>query len=297
MDTATRWLEIDAAQFRSHFNRRPFLFRHRLAGHPLFDLPRLVQLARELRTDLVEFNAGRIPVSLPDWENTPYTGLTAEDTLRRAGQVCSWMVLKRAEHSPDYQRLVERCLDEVAPLSEPLEPGMREREAAVFVSSPGSVTPYHLDHEINFLLQIRGAKTVSVLSAADREVLSERDLEAYFSGAAIHRNIPYSERLQARATVFELHEGEGVHIPTTDPHWVKNGDGVSISFSASFKTPASLRRGYVYRMNATLRRLGLDPVPWGRSPWRDRIKLQVFRALNRAQRLLKPGDTATSRPA
>src|SRR5207237_6879763 len=25
-------------------------------------------------------------------------------------------------------------------------------EAAVFVSSPGSVTPYHMDHEINFLL-------------------------------------------------------------------------------------------------------------------------------------------------
>jgi len=50
---------------------------------------------------------------------------------------------------------------------------MCEREAAIFVTSPGSVTPYHMDKEINFLLQIRGTKTISVFSASDREVLSE----------------------------------------------------------------------------------------------------------------------------
>ncbi len=297
MSSALQCLEFDTALFRAHFNRRPFVFRHRLCGHPLFAMPRLVQLSRELRADLVEYNAGQIPVSLPDWENTPYTGLSAEDTIRQADDVCSWMVLKRAEHSADYKQLVDHILDDVEPLSEPLEPGMREREAAVFVSSPGSVTPYHLDHEINFLLQLRGSKTVSVISAADREVLSERDLEDYFTSTAIHRNLPHDERVQAHATVFELRAGEGLHIPTTDPHWVKNGDGVSISFSASFKTPASLRRGDVYRMNARLRQMGMEPAPWGRSPLRDRAKELAFHAVNRAQRLLKPGTSAASDPA
>ena len=30
--------------------------------------------------------------------------------------------------------------------------------ARIFVSSPGAVTPFHMDHEHNFILQIRGNK-------------------------------------------------------------------------------------------------------------------------------------------
>ena len=32
------------------------------------------------------------------------------------------------------------------------------REAFIFISSPNTVTPYHMDPEYNFLLQIRGTK-------------------------------------------------------------------------------------------------------------------------------------------
>ena len=80
---ASDLLEIDEETFRTHFNRKPFLFRHRLADHPLFKLARLAELAKTLPPSIVEYNAGKIPVSLPDWENTPYTGLSAEETVRR----------------------------------------------------------------------------------------------------------------------------------------------------------------------------------------------------------------------
>lgn len=281
---AGHFLDIDTATFRTHFNRQPFLFRHHICDHPLFALPRLVALAKSLRENLVEYNSGTIPVSLPDWENTPYTGLSAEETIERTAECCSWMVLKRAEHDPEFRHLIARVIDEIEPLSQPIEPGMCEREAAVFVSSPGSITPYHMDHEINFLLQIRGSKTVSVFSASDRTVLTERQLESHFAGPAIHRNMPFRDEWQERATVFELQPGDGVHIPTTDPHWVKNGDSPSVSLSASFKTAASLRRGRIYHMNATLRGLGLDPAPYGRFAVRDEVKHHALRALRRTQR-------------
>jgi hypothetical protein len=292
MDTPSTCLEIDAETFRSHFNRRPFLFRHNLSGHPLFQLPRLTELAKTQDDRFVEFNAGQIPVSLPNWQDTPYTGLSAEDTVRNAHEICSWMVLKRAEHFPDFARVLDACLDEIAPLSAPIEPGMYEREAAVFVSSPSSVTPYHMDHEVNFLLQLRGSKTISVFRADDRAVLSERELEEYFAGPALHRNMRFADEYQQRATVFELQQGFGLHIPTTAPHWVKNGAGVSVSLSASFKTRASLQRGNVYRMNGVLRRLGVEPLPWNRSPTRDRLKAHAYRVLHRAHCLLKPLSAA-----
>jgi hypothetical protein len=276
-------LQIDPETFRTHFNRKPFLFRHNLSDHPLFELPRLVALARTLPPSIVEYNAGNVPVSMPDWENTPYTGLSAEETVRRIEENGSWIVLKRAEADAQVQELLDRCLDEIEPMSERIEPGMCTREAAIFVSSPSSITPYHMDHEINFLLQIAGSKTISVFSASDRAVLSEQQLEEYFSGPAIHRNMPFPESYQRRATVFELKPGYGIHIPTTDAHWVKNGDRVSISMSAGFKTRASVRRGRVYKLNGRLRKLGLSPLPYGKSALRDAIKNQVLRIMNRAE--------------
>lgn len=283
--SAERLLEIDAETFRSHFNRKPFLFRHNLSRHPLFDLDRLAALAKDnLRR--VDYNAGNVPVSLPDWQLTPQNGLSAEETIRRIEQCASWMVLKRVEFDPRQRSLLDLCLNEIAPLSEPIEPGMFEREGSIFVASPGSVTPYHMDHEINFLLQIRGSKMISVFSAEDREVLAEQDLEEYFAGSTIYRNMLFPEKHQNRAMLFELKEGYGIHIPTTYPHWVRNGDNVSISYSVSFKTPASLRRGGIYRVNAGLRKMGLHPSPYGQSRFRDSVKYLALRALNRTQQWL-----------
>jgi len=283
---ADHYLDIDPETFRTHFNRKPFLFRHHLCDHPLFRLSNLAELARTLPPSIVEYNAGNIPISLPDQENTPYTGLSAEETVRRIEECGSWMVLKRAEADPQCLDVLHRCLDEIELLSGPIEPGMREREAAIFVTSPRSITPYHMDKEINFLLQIRGSKTISVFSASDREVLSEVELEKHFTGAAIHRNMVFHERYQERATVFELKAGYGIHIPTTDPHWIKNGDGVSISFSNGFKTRASLQRGMIYNLNGRIRKMGLRPAPYGKGVLRDTMKLQFLRAFNRAQRWL-----------
>src|SRR5207253_3608476 len=48
MDTPRTCLKIDADTFRSHFNLRPFLFSHNLSRHPLFQLPRLIKLAKTL---------------------------------------------------------------------------------------------------------------------------------------------------------------------------------------------------------------------------------------------------------
>jgi hypothetical protein len=40
-------LLIDREKFRQNFNKRHFIFSHRLRGNPLFSLPRLIELARD----------------------------------------------------------------------------------------------------------------------------------------------------------------------------------------------------------------------------------------------------------
>ena len=77
-------LEIDAEAFRESFNRRAFPVRHRLAGHPLFALDRLIELAGRLPEPSARYNGGDIPVETPLYEG-PSTGLSLPT---RSGTSC-----------------------------------------------------------------------------------------------------------------------------------------------------------------------------------------------------------------
>lgn len=276
-------LEFDPDRFRADFDRRPFLIRHRLADHPLFALPRLIELARALPEKQVEYNAGDVPVSL-DPAQTPRTGLSVEETIRRIEECRSWLVLKFVETDADYRALLNECLDQMADATGLPPEGMTNREAFIFISSPGSVTPYHVDPECNFLLQVRGLKTVHQFDRDDRSLISEEELERFFSGA--HRNLDFRDEYQARAKTFLLQPGDGLHFPVAAPHWVKNEDEVSISFSITFRTDTSERRCGAYQVNHALRRWGLRPAPVGVSSWRDGLKYQALRIGRRLGRLI-----------
>ena len=277
-------LGIDPARFRARFDREPFVVHHRLSDHPLLALPRLIELARTLPEDRVEYNAGNVPVSL-DPARTPRTGLSIDETIRRIEECRSWMVFKNVERDPDYRALLDACLDQVREHSEPIEPGMDRREGFIFVSSPGSVTPYHMDPEHNFLLQIRGRKQVSLFDGEDRTVLSELELEKFYARG--HRNLVFDDVKQRQAHVFELTPGDGLYFPVTWPHWVKNGPEVSVSFSITFRTASSDRREVLYHVNERLGRLGIRLPPVGRSKLADDAKYHAFRAMARARRLLR----------
>lgn len=270
-------LEFDRPRFQTEFNRKPFLFHHSLSDHPLFELPRLVKLAKTLPDSFVEYNAGNLPVSI-EWKKTPRNGLSVEETIRRIEECSSWMVLKRVDQDPEYRDLLDLCLNQVQELSEPRDPGMYDRAGAVFISSPSAVTPYHLDHEYNFLAQIRGLKTLNVFDPADRTLLSEEELERYFSGGRRDRNLVFRDEYQQKAYTFTMEPGTGVHVPSCAPHWVKNGNNVSISFSIGFYTRVSRRQGNVYLVNSQLRKLGIKPSPYGRSRMRDTLKVMTSMA-------------------
>jgi len=283
MPRLPRLLDIDGETFRANFNRAPFLIKHHLADHPLFSLQRLIELASRLPEEKVKYNGANISVATGLYEG-PRTGLSIQETIRRIEECRSWMVINNVELDPEYRQLLDRCLDEVQFFSEPIDRGMFRREGFIFISSPLSVTPFHMDPEYNFLLQIRGKKQISIWDSRDRSVLSEIALERYFSDA--DRQIVFKEEYQQKASIFELTPGAGLHFPVVAPHWVRNGDEVSVSFSVTFRTPASERRRTVYCANANLRGRGLNPAPPGESAFRDLAKFYTFRARNVIKRLL-----------
>jgi mannose-6-phosphate isomerase-like protein (cupin superfamily) len=236
--------------FESLFGRAPFVVAHALRAHPLFEPGALRALANRMPESLVEKNADG-----------------------------TWMVLKNVESDPAFRALLDACLDEVPPAREPLE----AREAFAFVSEPHAFTPYHMDPEHNFLLQIRGTKRIEIFDGEDRSILSEEELERFWTGGG--RNLVWDDRLAAKAKSFTLRPGEGLYFPVTHPHRVFNGPETSVSFSVTFRTRAATEREIVHKINRHLRAAGITPGPAGERPSIDRAKLAAWRLARRLKRL------------
>jgi hypothetical protein len=91
--------------------------------------------------------------------------------------------------------------------------------------------------------------------------------------------------------VFHAKPGIGAYMPSTAPHWVKNGDNVSITISFTYRSDETERRATIHRVNAKQRALGLRPADVGAHPWVDAAKFSLatsVQALKRAGNALRP---------
>ncbi len=278
-------LNLSLASFNQHFPTRGFTLQHYLQHSPLFSLARLVSLSRTLPEEHVEYNTGTLS---PDHgtKAAPLNGLSIEATIKSIENCQSWMVLKFVEQDNAYRQLLDACLDEIYALADTKLTGLHKRSAFIFITSPHSVTPYHIDPEHNFLLQIRGEKTMYQFDQTNRELLPEALLEEKYYKADSNRNLPFQDSFQAHAQTFVLQAGDGLFVPINAPHWVKNGNQVSISFSITFHSEQSDKVARLHKMNGWLRQHGIKPTPVGQSAWRDYLKYQTFIYLRKTAHLL-----------
>lgn len=266
------------------YPERPLRLAHNLAGHDLLTLEALVALATRMDPVHVEYNRGDLPIGI-DADATPANGLSIAETIRGIEQCGSWMVLKFVEKDPVYRALLDAVLDEIAPVVAPRTGAMLKREAFIFISSPGAVTPFHFDPEHNILLQIAGEKVMTIFPADDEELASGEQHEAFHRGG--HRNLLWQDDFAAKGTPFSLSAGEAVYVPVKAPHWVKNGDRPSISLSVTWRSEWSYAEEYARQMNHMLRRAGLRPAAPRRYPHNNLIKSVGYRAIDKARRLAR----------
>lgn len=267
----------DAAKknFSYAYPERPVTLTHRLAQDDFFTLERLADIAAQLPAELVEYNRGDLPVGQrPD--QTPGNGLGIAETIRSIEENGSWMVLKNVERNAACAAKMEECLSDLVGLIAPMSGEMFRKEAFIFISSPNSVTPFHMDPEHNILMQIRGIKQMRIYPRDG--ILTANIHEAYHSKEG-HRNLPYDPAYDRQSELFELAPGDAVHVPIKAPHWVKNGPLVSISFSITWRSRLSVAEADLHRMNAWLRQHGLGQVAGTNA---RALRVSAFRALTKS---------------
>ena len=290
------WLEFDEGQMRAEFNRRAFPFKHRLHESGLFELPRLAKLAEFLfeqggPRDVYNAAAGKRFGQA--FAKNGERGLEPGRAINEIETSDSWMVLKRVERDPDFRQLVDECLAQVAAVVPELRPErVKKAEGFIFVTSPGGITPFHIDPQWSFLAQIRGDKTYRIYDVLDHDVISPGEIEDYYSGNVMAAH--YAPEKDAKATIFALKPGMCANQPLHAPHSAHVGDDAySISFSLAVVSDAWATKVPVHLANRFLRRMGMNPSPVGASQLADGVKSFTYRASAKLMRMLRsPGGAA-----
>jgi hypothetical protein len=266
---------VDSQTAKENFLKHPFRLKHRLADNPLFSLSRLVELAKSMPRDAIEYNSGKVAIGVKP-EDVPKIDMAAEDVIRSIEKANAWMVIKFVERDPAYRALLETFVSEANEAAGRKPTDYTDLQGFIFVSSAKATTPFHVDWEENILIQIKGDKFVRTFDNSDYSLVSEEALEI---APSKHRNQIYAEDHEARATLHSLKPGDAVHMPYTVPHWVSTGNTYSISMAMTWKTPEVVRLNKIRLMNGTLRRYGMPQRPPGVSPTADAAKVFVHDAM------------------
>ena len=285
---APHWLELKQDEFEASYNKRPFVVEHRLAEDPHFSFESLSRLAKRVPRNKVLFRTGVVPIDTDfDLSGQAYRkGLTLDDALDRMEENQGYVVINNPEHDAEYRPVIEGILGELALCTDRIEPYMNWYSTYVFISAHNSVTPYHMDREMNFLLQVRGTKTVRLWDPNDDVVMTPAQKDELLSYASEQRP-QYHDGLEARAMLFELRPGLGVHHPFIAPHLVHTGKALSISLAVTFRTLRSDVWRDAHRMNYTLRNWGRNPRPVGKSYLLDLTKATAVRTIRAVRALRK----------
>jgi hypothetical protein len=243
------------------FDRQPFRFSHELASHPALQLDFLRDVVLSLPREQVFASRADLKIDT-DFDRAHVSHAidqSLEATLADMATTNSYVMVRKPDSDPRLREVLELFTSELGEYVKdipqvPVSLLSRKTRAFhdpmlyLFISSPNSVTPFHVDRYSTLLLQLRGSKNVMIWDREDRETVTREELEFLF-GRPYQNNPNYKGAHTREPEVFSLQPGEGVHIPFTSPQWVKNGPEVSVSVSFIWQTGASLRQANAHQFN------------------------------------------------
>lgn len=256
---------------------------HNFHEHPLFQVAELVKLGKELAPlDQCRFMRPGITVASPIAHDSRHPdGRSIDEFFHRLEEPSSSVALYNIEVVPRYQALLCAIVDTMRGSVEPEQPDIFRVNGFVFISSPPSVTPFHIDRENNFWLQLHGRKVLNVWDHRDRSIVPADAVEDFIVTHSL-RKVRFKEEFRARSREFHARPGDGVYFPSTSPHmtrsepgWTSPGDRVSISIGVTFYTSVTRKLARVHQVNRVMRRCGLSPAYPGDSPGADALKASV----------------------
>lgn len=260
-------------------DREPYRFQHNLMGHPALTLENLARVLPRLPQDQVMYSGNRLKNG-DNFEETFRSrpeNQSIEETIEGIRTSDSYIMVSSPQVDESFAPLHKQLVSDVEAL-------IRQRGVGsvaitpklyLFIASPNSVTPFHIDRYSTFLLQFRGSKQVCVSQPWDERVVTNTDCENYVS--YVNTRLPWSATKDQFSTTFDFRPGDALHIPFVSGHHVRNGsEDVSISMSIIFNTDQTMAWRSALNFNQRARKIGLAPAGVGSHPVRDMAKARMW---------------------
>jgi hypothetical protein len=267
--------EID--RFASLYPSEPGVLAHGLATHPLLTLEALADAAERMKPANVLCHAaknrngeGFAPSQRP--------AQPIGETVRSIATAARYVMLSLVEQLPEYAALMRQTIGRLEPAirsgtGEPLQ-----QRAFLFISSPGTLAPFHFDAEYNVLFQVAGRKDFMLYPPVAPWITAESSEHYHRTGDNL---LPWSERFAGEGRRIVLEPGDALFVPYRWPHWVEVGGEPSVSLSFTWNSRAGFEQNDAYRLNGWLRRFGLSPATPAPLPGRSPVRSVAWRALSR----------------
>lgn len=275
-------------------DRSDFKLKHKLLSHPALTLENLAAVIPSLPKDQVYYSKGLLDVGA-DFETTYRTrpqDRSIEETIENIRATDSYVMVRSPEAHASFRELYQDLLQDVQQMMRLRGVGDTaiDPQLFLFIASPNSITPFHLDRYSTFLLQFRGSKTVSIYPQWDEKVVPRTRLEAYVAYA--NTKLDWDPSMTALGEHHDFRPGDALHIPFAAGHHVKNGpEDVSISMSIIFNTEESItwRRALEFNHLARrhLGRIGFSPQAVGHGRWRDAAKSRMWGVISGARSVMR----------
>lgn len=253
------------------------MIAHALTGHPLLTLEALAGACERMNPAHLLRHAARNRNGHGFTPAEP-TGELIADTVRNIAGASRYVMMSLVEQLPEYAALMRATIGELEPAiraatGEPLRP-----RAFLFISSPNTLAPFHFDAEYNVLFQIAGRKLFTVYRPVAPWLSDVANEHYHVTGDNL---LPWDEQFRGQGETFVLDPGAALFVPYRWPHWIEVGDEPSVSLSFTWTSRAGYEQDDAYRLNAWLRRFGLDPAAPAPLPARAAVKSVAWRVLNR----------------
>ena len=261
---------------------------HKLSDHPAFKLSALSALVERLPSSFIRFHTTKAQADT-DFDKACQlypAKMTVKDAMANLAHSGSWIAVHYANIDPEYKDVLSEVMGEMKKSINPLDPGVDFCVLWIFIQSPRSITPFHMDHENNFILQIKGTKTAHIWNP---NTIIPKDKNEVFLGAGLRDQIKFKEDFLRESEKLTFEPGKGAYMPSASPHLVFNHDEISITCSFTYITKKTYERAQVCRLNHMLRRRGFSPSFYeGRGL--DSAKYRAIHSLLRLRKYLTKID-------
>jgi hypothetical protein len=258
---AEKLLHFNGHELGAKYNIKPFLVNHSLSHHPLCSLTKLFQLCHSMPSANIRIRHGVVPYNTNvDTVHEDYGGLSIEEATEQLETQQAHIMIVNPELDATYKHFIEQLVGEVFCAVRPFDSNFTWYSTYFFLSAGDALTPYHMDREMNFLLQIQGKKRVELWDPFDEDV---------------NARPPFKP--DTISQTFELTPGVGVHHPFIAPHLVRTSSAPSVSIAITFRTEHSDTWTDAHCFNQLVRKLGMNPRPAREVDWVDSAKARTIR--------------------